>query len=127
MNNSVVREAHILVVDDDSVCCYATTLLLQSAGYTVTSAKDYREALPRIESDDRLDLLVTDIVMPHRVNGFALARMARMKRPRIKVIYLTGFAEVPLQEAAGPVLRKPVSDDHLLTIVQRELASVDAA
>jgi DNA-binding NtrC family response regulator len=121
MENSLVRDAHILVVDDDAMCCYATTMLLQSAGYTVISAKDYREVMPVIESDTRLDLLITDIVMPHRVNGFALARMALMKRPQLKVIYLTGFSDLPLQEAEGQVLRKPVSDDALLAAVLREL------
>jgi CheY-like chemotaxis protein len=43
-------------------------------------APDHRLALQILESSQPLDLLITDVVMPGHVNGFALARMARMRR-----------------------------------------------
>jgi CheY-like chemotaxis protein len=111
---------NILVVDDDDACRDATTLVLQEAGFNVTAAPDYHDALAALEGPGRWDLLVTDIVMPHAVNGFALARMARLRRPHLKVIYVTGH-EVPLGEAVGIVLRKPVDATALISAVRSAL------
>jgi CheY-like chemotaxis protein len=105
--------ARILLVDDDDPSRYAASKALVRAGYTVTEAKDYVEALAIIQSDARLDVLVTDVVMPDSVHGFALARMARMRRPEVKILYMTAY-DIPTVEAVGKVLRKPLSDDVLV-------------
>lgn len=114
--------SHILLVDDDESFRYATKKLLTDAGFTVTAAEDYRDALSAINGTDPLDLLLTDIVMPNRVNGFALARMARMRRSGLPVLYMTAF-DVPTSEAEGKVLRKPISDTDLLNEVKQALAA----
>jgi len=77
-----------------------------------------------LESPRSIDLLLTDLVMPERVNGVALSRMAQMRRPQIKVIYLTAY-DIPgvEKEVFGPVLRKPVDDEHLIAEVKRVLAA----
>jgi CheY-like chemotaxis protein len=114
----------ILVVDDDEVFRDTTASILRSAGYRVQSAPDYRLALEILERGDPVDLLILDIVMPDRVNGFALARMARLRRPRLKVIYISGF-DIPRgagEEALGPIIRKPLDNDQLLAEVARILA-----
>ena len=103
----------ILVVDDEEGFRYAATKALQNAGYLVTAASDFRDALDLLDSDAPVDLLITDILMPERVHGFALARMARMRRTGLKVLYLTAF-DVPTSEAAGKVLRKPLTDEQLV-------------
>jgi DNA-binding NtrC family response regulator len=120
---NLVSNARILVVDDDSVCGDATARVLRAAGFEVFLAPDYRLALEDLESTRPIDLLVTDIVMPDRVNGIALSRMARMRRPELKVICLTGY-DIPgvEDEAIGPVLRKPIDDERLLAEVRRVLA-----
>ena len=85
-------------------------------------APDYRLALEMLESDEPIDLLLTDIVMPDRVNGMALTRMARMRRRDIRLIYLSGYDIPGLErEAHGTLLRKPVSDDLLLAEIVRTL------
>lgn len=109
--------AAILLVDDDEGFRYASERALRNAGYNVTAVPDYRLALTLLDSDQPFDLLVTDIVMPHRVNGFALARMARMRRLDLRVLYLTAF-DVPTVEAVGKVLRKPLSDEQLVSEVR---------
>lgn len=114
--------SHILLVDDEEGFRYAAGKALQEAGFAVTVAEDYRDALAHLESEKPLDLMVTDIVMPDRVNGFALARMARMRRLDLKVIYLTAY-DVPTVEAAGKVLRKPISNEQLVSEVRGVLAS----
>ena len=62
--------------------------------------------------------------MPERVNGIALSRMARMRRPGLKIIYLTAY-DIPgiEDEANGPVLRKPIDDDRLVAEVRHALAT----
>ena len=112
----------ILVVDDDEAFRYAATKALQNAGYIVAAASDFREALEVLDSDAPLDLLITDIVMPERVHGFALARMARMRRTGLKVLYLTAY-DVPTSEAVGKVLRKPLSDEQLIEEARLAMAS----
>src|SRR5712691_36917 len=113
--------ARILVVDDDLVFGEAAASVLRVAGLEVLLAPDYRLALEDLESTRPLDLLITDIVMPERVNGVALSRM---RRPALKVIYLTAY-DIPgiEDEAIGLVLRKPIDGDRLLSEVKRVLAA----
>jgi CheY-like chemotaxis protein len=115
----------ILLVDDDEVLRDATASILRAAGYRVQTAPDHRLALEILERGDPVDLLILDIVMPDRVNGFALARMARLRRPHLKVIYISGF-DIPRgvgDAALGPIIRKPFDDDQLLAEIARILAS----
>jgi CheY-like chemotaxis protein len=116
-------KARILVVDDDAVFGDAAAKVLRAAGFEVSLAPDHRLALEDLESTRPIDLLITDVVMPERVNGVALSRMARMRRPELKVIYLTAY-DIPgvEDEAAGPILRKPLDDEHLIAEVRRVLA-----
>jgi DNA-binding NtrC family response regulator len=116
-------KTRILVVDDDQICGDATARVLRAAGFEVSLAPDHRLALEDLESARPVDLLITDIVMPDRVNGVALSRMARMRRPELKVIYLTAY-DIPGVEddAIGSVLRKPVNEDRLVAEVKRVLA-----
>lgn len=115
------RAPNILFVDDEDGFRYATTKALEKAGFTVTAERDYVGALKLLESDEPIDLLLTDVVMPDRLHGFALARMARLRRQGMKVIYLTGY-DVPISDAIGPVLRKPITDETLVDEIRQVLA-----
>jgi CheY-like chemotaxis protein len=110
----------ILVVDDDDGYRYATVKMLAETGCEVVEASDYRQALDILDDKKPLALLVMDIVIPV-VNGFALARMARMRHRDLKVIYVSAF-DVPTSEAIGPILRKPVDNDAFMTEVRKALA-----
>lgn len=119
----VVRQRSLLVVDDDEAFRTASTAVLRGAGYAVSVAPDHRLALQMLEGDNPVDLLLVDIVMPDRVNGFALARMARLRRPGLKVIYMSGYDLPNLNaEALGPVIRKPIDSDALLAQVRLSLS-----
>jgi CheY-like chemotaxis protein len=98
--------SNILLVDDDEAFGYAAAKALRAAGYEVSLAPDHLRALRILESTQPLDLMITDIVMPNGVNGFALARMARMRRLDLRILYMTAF-DVPTGEAVGKILRKP--------------------
>ena len=114
----------ILLVEDDESSRAAIALVLQNAGYEVEVAPDYKDALTVIESAKPVDLLFTDIVMPQKVNGLALGRMARMRRPTLRILYMTGY-DIPgvENEAMGPVLRKPIDNDVLLAEIEKVLAA----
>jgi CheY-like chemotaxis protein len=118
-----VTGSRILVVDDDPAFGDSTARVLRAAGFEVCLASDHRLALEDLESTRPIALLITDIVMPDRVNGVALSRMARMRRPELKVIYLTAY-DIPgvEDEAIGPVLRKPIEEEQLIAEVRRVLA-----
>ena len=113
--------AAILVVDDDEAFCYVAAKVLRQAGYRVSVAPDHRLALEILDSAEPIDLLITDIVMPGHVNGFALARMARMRRLDLKVLYMSGY-EVPGNEAFGKILRKPIPVEMLAVEASLALA-----
>ena len=115
--------SRILIFDDDPGYAEALGSLLRQAGYDPVIATHFTTALRALASARPLDMLITDIVMPPgQVNGLAMARMARMKRRGIRVLYVTGY-DLPGadREAFGPVLRKPVADDLMLFQVQRSL------
>lgn len=120
---TVTEKSRVLLVDDDEIFGATTAKFLSAAGLEVTAVPDYRAALQIIESDAVVDLLLTDIVMPNRINGLALARMARLRRPKLKIIYLSGY-DIPqiAAEALGPVLRKPIENQLLVDEIRRLLA-----
>ena len=118
-----IGKCHILVVEDDPTFGQALCRVLAHAGYQPVLAADFRSALAVLEGSQPLDLLLTDVVMPNGVNGMALARMARLRRHGLKVMYLTGFSIPGVdEEAIGPVLRKPVDDHVLIQEIERTLA-----
>jgi CheY-like chemotaxis protein len=117
------RKPCILLVDDDEIFAATAARNLLAAGYHVETAGSFQVALGVLERPQPLDLLVTDLVMPHQINGIALSRMARMRRRDLKVIFVTGY-DIPAaadDQAMGPILRKPVSDERLLAEVERVL------
>ena len=117
-----VENTRILLVDDDPGFRYSAERALRSAGYAVLAAPDYMLALDMLEKGERFALLVTDILMPGRIHGFALARMARLRQAGLKVLYMTAY-DVPTGEAIGKILRKPLSDDQLIDEVRIALAA----
>jgi PAS domain S-box-containing protein len=82
----------ILVVEDDATVRSIISDALKDLGYKVLLAADARPAIPLLQSDQPIDLLVSDVVLPH-VNGRKLAEMARALRPNLKVLFLSGYAE----------------------------------
>jgi CheY-like chemotaxis protein len=119
--------ASVLVVDDDAEILDLLVEIVRSGGHRVMKAASGIVALQILDADNPLDLLVTDIVMPG-LNGFNLARMARMRRPALRIMYLTGLDEQALAmrdpgERLGKLLTKPVSPDDLRKHVDEALAT----
>jgi len=112
--------ARILLLDDDEGFLYFATKALARAHFDVVESSGYLHALQALESPQGIDLLVTDLFMPKGVNGFALARMAKLRRPHIKLLYVTAF-DVSEDEADGKILRKPLSEEELVREVKLAL------
>jgi DNA-binding response OmpR family regulator len=113
----------ILVADDEPDLRDTIAAILADAGYAVLTASDGYDAVG-VLADNSVNLLITDIRMPG-MNGFERARQAKVMRPPMHVIYLTGFAADSARNAGpiyGPVLQKPMRMDELLDEVSRQLA-----
>ena len=113
----------LLLVDDDEAFRYTIETVLRAAGYQVIGVDGFAPALALLDSPQPVDLLITDIQMPGGIHGLALGRMALMRRPKLKLIYLTGFKfGAAVTEASGPILAKPVTAEQLLETVAQQLA-----
>ena len=83
----------VLVVDDeDSVRMLVTEVLAENA-YRILESHDARSAMAILDEDRPIDLLVTDVGLPGGMNGRQLADAARVKRPSLKILFVTGYAE----------------------------------
>jgi DNA-binding response OmpR family regulator len=82
----------ILVVEDDATVRLILADVLTELGYDVLLASDARPAIPILQSDRRIDLMMSDVMLPH-INGRKLAEIARANRPDLKVLFVTGYAE----------------------------------
>jgi len=83
----------VLVVDDEPSVRMLVTEVLEEHGYSGIEASDGPSGLRVLESDAPIDLLITDVGLPGGLNGRQLADAARMTRPDLKVLFITGYAE----------------------------------
>jgi len=83
----------ILVVDDEPSVRMLVTEVLEEHGYSGIEASDGPSGLRILESDAKIDLLITDVGLPGGLNGRQLADAARVSRPELKVLFITGYAE----------------------------------
>jgi CheY-like chemotaxis protein len=82
----------VLVVEDDDTVRSLVVEVLDELGYATREAPDGPSGLRILQSDARIDLLVTDVGLPG-LNGRQLADQARIGRPGLKVLFMTGYAE----------------------------------
>ncbi|WP_085646782.1 MULTISPECIES: PAS domain-containing protein [unclassified Pseudomonas] len=107
----------VVVVEDDPAVRMLVMDLLKELGYRAHEAEDARSALPLLESDMRVDLLVTDVGLPG-MNGRQLAEIARQHRPGLKVLFMTGYAQKAAErqgflEDGMDMVAKPFSIEQL--------------
>ena len=120
--------ATILLVEDESAVRGLARLILEEARYDIVEARGGQEALELVERlGARFDLLLTDVVMPE-VGGPELAARLRARRPDVKVVYMSGYADSALYkrglaESDGFMLRKPFTPDVLVGKVEEALGA----
>ena len=108
----------VLVVEDDPRVRRVSVRRLKELGYRVIEAVDGPSALKEIDRTRSLDLLFTDVVMAGGMTGIELAQEARRRRPGLRVLFTSGFAEPAmlqegLTEADSAWLAKPYATAEL--------------
>ena len=83
----------VLVIDDEEPVRMLISDVLGEAGYRVLEAADGPSGLKVLQSEARIDLLITDVGLPGGFNGRQVADAARLGRPELKVLFITGYAE----------------------------------
>lgn len=117
----------VLIVDDEPTVRMLVVDVLEGLGYAAIEAADGASGLKVLQSDARVDLLVTDVGLPGGMNGRQMADAARVTRPGLKVLFITGYAENAAignghLEAGMHILTKPFAMEALATRI-KELIS----
>ncbi|MCC6696389.1 MAG: transporter substrate-binding domain-containing protein [Candidatus Hydrogenedentes bacterium] len=116
----------VLVVEDEASVRELTSRMLARHGYTVLQASRGDEALEVFNRQEGpLHLLLTDVVLP-RMNGPEIAEMLRKRRPDLKVIFMSGYANTVMSHYKGMeeglnFIQKPFLADALLRLVRNVL------
>ena len=108
----------VLVVDDEPTVRMLVGDTLADLGYQAIEAADAASGLRVLQSDVKIDLLITDFGLPGGMNGKQMADAARVRRPDLNVLFITGYAENAAisngrLEPGMHVLSKPFPMDKL--------------
>jgi two-component system cell cycle sensor histidine kinase/response regulator CckA len=120
MTSPEQRTPTILVVDDEPQVRRLATRALEHEGYHVIQATDGLEALGLFTDEAGIDLLVTDVRMPH-TDGIVLAAALRRRYPHVPVLFMSGFPR-GTEPAPEPFLAKPFEMQALCDRVKELLA-----
>jgi CheY-like chemotaxis protein len=126
----------VLVVDDDPLVCKTIEVCLTRKGFEVTVADGGEAAMRALEAAD-FDLMLIDVFMPH-MRGFESIRMFHERRPDVPVVAMSGYAfanaerapdflRMTIELGAACCLRKPFTQDALLTVVHQCITSPEAS
>jgi CheY-like chemotaxis protein len=118
----------VLVVEDDALVRDLVAAQLEDLGYETVSAGSGPEALQMLSSGDcRIDLMLTDMVMPGGMSGAELIRQARRRQSDLRVVLTSGYVSGSIPAGSGevpsdiPMLSKPYRQMELARIIQQEL------
>jgi len=118
------NEVVLVVEDDPEVRAFSVTSLME-LGYGVLQAESADAALPILRSDQRIDLLFTDVVLPGRT-GRILADEAANARPALKILFTTGYSRNAIVhhgrlDPGVRLLQKPFTFDQLASRIRQTL------
>jgi DNA-binding NtrC family response regulator len=110
----------ILIVDDEPEICRLLSSALEEGGFRVASAENADDALTLLRENKAVELLLSDIRMP-RVDGYSLAEAGLKLNSDLKILLMTGHAELPptslLQAREIRTIYKPLDLDRLCELV----------
>jgi two-component system cell cycle sensor histidine kinase/response regulator CckA len=121
---------HILVAEDDPAIRRMILHYLGRNGYTVRAASNASEVLSLLSSGEKIDLLLTDLVLPG-VSGWDIARMAAQMQPGVRVLYMSGYAETDIGGAilapGVAFIPKPFTASELNQKIRAILDGIESA
>lgn len=118
----------VLLVEDDEAVAELAGEMLRDLGHRVRHAPHAHEALQTLDGPAKVQLLLTDLIMPGGKNGVELAHEAVALRPGLPVILSSGYSGDTLNTAQAtpwPLLRKPYTRDALAACIQRVMADAE--
>ncbi len=117
----------VLLVEDDAAVRLAFQRGLTRHGFVVTAAAEAMAALMVLQSNQPIDVLVSDVMMPG-IDGVVLCSKARLLRPGLPAILISGYADLPLHRAADAqgmrFVTKPVPIADLVAIITEASRSI---
>lgn len=117
------EHVRILLADDDPQVRAITTRILHRQSWEVVTAANGREAVDRWPADgEPFDLVILDVNMPE-MNGYEAFRELRRIHPDARILFISGYAEVPswrqlVEDGGQPFLAKPFSPRQLVEVVR---------
>jgi CheY-like chemotaxis protein len=122
VESSAVGSGRVLLVEDDPEVAEATLSMLGDLGYRVHAVRDADMALEAADQES-FDLVVSDIVMGGSMDGLALARVMRQRKPDVPVLLVTGYSfKAAGSESEFVILRKPFGISDLGRAAARVVA-----
>lgn len=123
---TIERAATVVVVDDEPLVRLLVSEALTEMGCHVLEAEDGASGLRILHSDVRIDLLVSDVGLPGEMNGRQMADAARQRRPELRILFITGYAENAVLRADSlkpgmHIMVKPFTMDSLTQRVRQIL------
>lgn len=109
-----VPRARILVVEDEFLIRLTLVEALGDEGFDVVEAETGDAALPMLQQDPSISVLLTDIQLPGILNGTKLAQLARESRPGLPVLFMTGRPD-PAAEAAASSIDRYIAKPYTLS------------
>jgi len=124
----VLHHETVLIVDDEPTVRMFVVDHLEEAGYVALEAEDGVAALRILNSSKKIDLLISDVGLPGGISGRQLADAARAVRPKLKILFITGYAENAVLshghlDPGMHVLTKPFTVDTLARRISQLLVS----
>ena len=116
--------ARVMIVEDEFLIRLTLSEVLSDEGYEVIEAESGEEAI-RLLQESRVDVLLTDIQLPGSLDGRALVLQARVARPDLPVIFMTGRPDAMGRDATGALdvfISKPYLPSDICAAVKRMLA-----
>ena len=120
-----VERATVLVVEDDPMVLHLVATVLRREGYVVIDAPSPLAAIDLASlHPGAVDLVLTDIVMPH-MNGVQMFEQIARHRPRVRVVFMSGYGQDALvARSDSPLLHKPFTASGLVAAVHAALVAV---
>lgn len=125
---SIVKQPHILVVDDETLVRMVVADILQQQGFAVVEAGNADEALLILEGREDIGAIVSDIRMPGRIDGVGLAAIVCTRWPKIATLLVSAYTApmVGALPAGVGFMPKPVHESALVRTVEGMLEPGDS-